>query len=281
MSFRNFQIGELEKQEIIRFDLLFRINAKGSLSVLLDREQEFLEQEMVYLLNEGLLQINDQDEYELSEKGKETLLNYGKMFQRFRDLSIFKCVYAHEAEPTEGEADRRFGSYEETACPPESEDYRLVIFENFCKRENRKCPLHLFVFFSLIENLKIEHEESDWIWKLANGEMFTLIEDIVNSQPTAEEICPEGLTPEELVDEIYLAGMKELKRCYLQDQKKYDFQVQHKDSEPFWVADPNEELAARANHYHYYEPYFEPQVDLGSALFVGAFAGLATCALLS
>ena len=69
------------------------------MSVLLDREQEFLESSFTTALADELIQINSDDEYELSEHGKEKLIHFGKMFQRFKDLAIFKCVNSELPEP--------------------------------------------------------------------------------------------------------------------------------------------------------------------------------------
>lgn len=282
MTSRNFSIGELEKKELLTFDLLYRLNAKKSMSVLLDREQEFLENSFTEALAEQLIQINSDDEYELSQSGKEKLIHFGKMFQRFKDLAIFKCVNSELPEPKNGQKDQRFGGYHDQATPPETEDFRVMVFENFFKRENRKAPLHLFVFFSLIENLNLDNQEEDWIWQLANGSIFDELKEIIDSQISAEEICPEGWTENEIVDEIYRAGMKELKRCYEEDLQKFNPEEQYQDQGNFWKEDlPHRHNQEDSRYNDYYEPYWEPQVGVGTAFCVGAFAGLATCALLS
>jgi hypothetical protein len=208
------------------------------------------------------------------------------MFQCFKDLSIFKCVRPDADAPSPHEPDDRFGAYSEHANPPESEDYRLLIFENFCHRENRAAPLHLFVFFSLVENMRPQQSDDDWIWGLESGELANKIQNIVQSQPSAEEICPEGLTPDQLVDAIYEAGIEELKRCAKMDQNKYNLNDVQQDQADFWQETVITEEVTESSPHHqefYHDPYpeWDNRVSMGSALCVGAFAGLATCVLLS
>lgn len=288
MAYRQFSIDEAQQNEIVEFDILYRINAQknGEASVLLDRANEWLEPKFREMLQLGLLAINERDSYSLSEKGKEKLLAYGTMFKKFKDLSIFKCVYPEAPAPDEGQVDERFGAYHEEAHPPMSEDYRILIFENFCQRENRKAPLHLFAFFSLVENLRPNSSEEDWVWALSSGELFPRIEEAVNSQPNAAAICPDGWTENDIVDEIYKAGMQEMKRCFDHDRDKLSPDNMEDDQKEFWVEEVVEERYGdrdgdQYGYDPYYDPYFDPRPSMGSAILVGAFAGLATCAILS
>ena len=284
MNYRQFHITDAQKNEIVEFDVLYRINAQknGEASVLLNRANEWLEPKFQELLNDGLLEINDRDSFALSETGKSKLQSYGVMFKRFKDLSIFKCVYPDAPPPEhEGEPDQRFGAYSEEANPPHSEDYRVLIFENFCQREKRQAPLHLFAFFSLIENLRPNDSEEDWVWALSTGELFTRIESAINSQPNAESICPEGWTEDEIIDEIYKAGMAERQRCFKNDQDKMSPDTLQQDQQDFWVEEITETIEDDRHEMMHDPYYYDPRPSYGSAILVGAFAGLATCAILS
>lgn len=287
MGYRTIHIDEAQQQEIIEFDILYRVNAQknGEASVLLDRANAWLEPKFSEMTAAGYLEINERDNYALSEKGKQRLSQFGAMFKRFKDLSIFKCVYPEAPGPeNEGDVDERFGAYHEEAQPPYSEDYRVAIFENFCQREGRKAPLHLFAFFSMIENIRPSQSEEDWIWALSSGELFDRIQAALESQPNAASICPDGWTENDIIDEIYRAGMKEMKRCFENDRDKMDPDALANDQEDFWI---EEVIEDDPRHYDqrepmvYYEPYYDNRVSVGSALCVGAFAGLATCAILS
>jgi hypothetical protein len=288
MTYRNFHLTESDKSEIINFDILYRINAQkhGEAGVLLNRANEWLEPKFGELFAQGLLVINERDHYALSASGKALLLDYGKMFQRFKDLSIFKCVYPQAPAPQhEGDPDERFGAYAEEAHPPQSEDYRVLIFENFCQREGLRPPLHLFVFFSLIENFRLLKGEEDWVWGLASGEIFTSLQSVIESHPNAESIAPEGWSANDIVDAIYTAGMAEMKRSFEHEPNKISLEQLQNDQKNFWVEETITENISDNRGYPqgvtYYDPYFDPRVSVGSALCVGAFAGLATCALLS
>lgn len=284
MNHRQFKITDTQKNEIIEFDVLYRINAQknGEASVLLDRANEWLEPKFQDLVGSGLLEISDRDSFALSKAGKSKLSDYGVMFKRFKDLSIFKCVYPDVPPPErEGEADQRFGAYSEEANPPHSEDYRVLIFENFCQREKRQAPLHFFAFFSLIENLRPNDSEEDWVWSLSSGEIFSRIETAVSSQPSAESICPEGWTQNEIVDEIYKAGMAERQRCFKDDHDKLSPETLEQDQQDFWVEEVTETVIDDRNEMMDDPYYHDQRPSYGSAILVGAFAGLATCAILS
>ena len=288
MSYRDFIITEADKSEIIAFDILFRINAQkfGEAGVLLNRANEWLEPKFRELFDRGLLVVNERDHYALSASGKNLLLDYGKMFQRFKDLSIFKCVYPNAPAPERAdEPDERFGAFSEEANPPQSEDYRVLIFENFCQREGLRPPLHLFVFFSLIENIRLLQSEEDWVWGLASGQVFEALQSVIESQPSAESIAPEGWSANDIVEAIYSAGMAEMKRSFKHDPHKISLEQLQSENKKFWIEETIIEEQRNDSPYGlgyaYYDPYWDHRVSLGSAFCVGAFAGLATCALLS
>ncbi|MBF0197566.1 MAG: hypothetical protein HQL32_07640 [Planctomycetes bacterium] len=283
MSRNEFSLSQQEKDEIIRFDILYRLNAtqNGKISVILNRCEEYLEKSYTKLHSEGLLEINSDNHYYISTQGKELLHQYGVMFQRFRDLAIFKCVFLDGAPPeNEGDEDCRFGAYDEHANPPDSEDLRLALFDYFFTKENRKSTLGIIVFFSLIENRRVESDQEDWVWGLENGEIFADIEDIVNSQPYAADICPEGWSEDEIMEEIYMAGTTEMKRCFEADKAKCSQEESENDDKDFWIEEVVEERIID-DEDDYYDPYWNNSIGVGSAFCIGAFAGLTTCAILS
>ncbi len=284
MARAGFHCGEQHLKEILDFDILFRINANqdGETSVLLERANAWLEPHFQSLHQRQLLEISERDRYALSQKGKILLTKYGVMFQCFKDLSIFKCVYPDAEAPQEGQPDLRFGSYHDQAKPPHSEDYRVLVFENFCKRENRVAPLHLFVFFSLVENMRPLQSEDDWIWALESGELLDNITSIIHSQPSAEDICPDGMHPDDMVDAIYQAGVDEVKRCAQFDREKYDPDQIQRDQEDFFQETITVEVEESGGHdMPEPPPQWDHRASIAPALCAGAFAGLATCALLS
>lgn len=275
-----------QKAEIFSFDVLYRVNAqgKGEKSVLLSRGEDMMSEEFQRALTEGLLELTEEGLFRLSPKGRDALTAYGKMFHEFKRLSIFKCVRPEAPPPEEGEADSRFGGLNEVARPPESEDYRLLIFENFCKREGRNPPLHLFVFFSLVENRNAYQDDGDWAWDLVSGRLFSQIEEAIATQPKAEQIVPDGWTEDQIVDEIFRAGMDELKRCGREDSDKYNVDSLNDEQSSFWTKE--EEVSEIDTRPVMVEPYygydvFDNRPSFGAGLCVGAFAGLATCYLLS
>lgn len=281
---RSVSFGKEEREEILLFDILYRINAQkhGKTDLLLNRADEMLSERFAAFHSQGFLETSE-GHYVLSQKGKAQLEAFGVMFQRFKDLSIFKCVIPDAPPPEPGSPDARFGSYHEHPDPPHSEDYRLLIFENFCLREGRHPPLHLFVFFSLVEDRRPAAGEDDWVWDLASGTLFETIAEIIHSQPTADDIAPEGLDGNGIVDAIYQAGMAEMKRCFERDRHKFNPEVMDRDRQDFWVEETVEESHRGPDHHHdaYYDPYYDPYPSAGAAFCVGAFAGLATCYLLS
>jgi len=279
-------LTEEQKAEIFRFDVLYRVNAqgKGEKSVFLGRGEELMEEEFHKALREGDLEITEEGLYRLSEKGRQVLTSYGKMFHEFKKMSIFKCVRPEAPPPEPGEPDERFGGLSEVAHPPESEDYRLLIFDNFCRRERRNPPLHLFVFFSLVENRRIGIDDDDWAWDLVSGRLFQQIEEVMATQPRASQIVPEGWTEDGIVDAIYKAGMDELRRCTREDGQKYNLDSINREQSSFWVE--REEVFETNHRPVILEPYrndlvFDNRPSFGAGLCVGAFAGLATCYLLS
>jgi hypothetical protein len=260
------------------------IQGKGEKSVLLSRAEDMLDGEFQKALSEGDLEITEEGLYRLSEKGRRVLSAYGQMFHEFKKLSIFKCVRPDAAPPAPGESDPRFGSLAEVARPPESEDYRLLIFENFCQREGRNAPLHLFIFFSLVENRRHDQNDDGWAWDLASGTLFQQIEEARMTQPRAHQIVPEGWTEDDIVDEIYKGGMAELMRSGKDDDGKYSLETINDDQSSFWMEkeevyedDYRPVVIERYNDYD----EFDNRPSFGAGLCVGAFAGLATCYLLS
>ena len=288
MKYRDFKIGEIEKKEVILFDILYRLNSnpESKAHKLIDKSIELVSEYYQELQNDGLVEIVDQNNYTLSESGKQKLHEYGLMFQKFKDLAIFKCVYPDGAEPDESEPDERFGAINEEANPPNSEDYRIAIFENFAKRQNRHAPLHLIAFFSQIENEPLHTKGEHWLMDLISGKYFSELKEIIDSQLSAEAIAPEGWTEDEIIDVIYEAGMIELNRCIEEDNDKFGSDSIQNSESDFWIEetvyeyddDDYDDYYDRRNGY--YDPYWEYDAAVGSAFVVGAFAGLATCALL-
>ena len=280
------ELSPEQRAEILRFDILFRVNGqgKGEKSVLLSRSEDMLDDEFQKALSEGDLEITEEGLYRLSEKGRLVLSAFGAMFHEFKKLSIFKCVRPDVPPPEGGEPDERFGGLTEIARPPESEDYRLLIFENFCLREGRNPPLHILVFFSLVENRSFNQDDDGWSWDLANGTFFDYIEEVMATQPRAREIVPDGWTEDEIVNEIFQAGMNEVKRCGRENTEKYSLEAMNDSQSSFWIE--KEEIfeddtqPVIVERYRDYDE-FDNRPSFGAGLCVGAFAGLATCYLLS
>jgi len=285
MKYREFKIDKTKKDEIIQFDILYRLNSDSNSKShqLIDKSSDLLNDYYQQLLDNNLIQLKDNSLYALTQNGKDQLTEFGKMFQKFKDLAIFKCVYPEGSEPDEGEVDERFGALHEEANPPISEDYRIAIFENFAKRQNREAPLHLFTFFSQIENEPLHSKGEHWLYDLVSGKYFNQLEDIINSQISAESIAPDGWSEDEIIDVIYETGMKELHRCFEEGDEKYNTEDIQANESDFWIEETVYESDYDDYYYrdpYYYDPYWEYDVGIGSALVVGAFAGLATCALL-
>jgi predicted transcriptional regulator len=288
MKYRNFKIGKVEKEEIILFDILYRLNSNPDSKChrIIDKSADIIDPYYQNLLNNNYIKVSEKAIYCLTDQGKEKIVEYGKMFQKFKDLAIFKCVYPDGNEPDESEPDDRFGAINEEANPPESEDYRIAIFENFAKRQNRHAPLHLIAFFSQIENEPLHSKGEHWLYDLIGGKFLSDLEDTINSQLSAEAIAPEGWTEDEIIDVIYEAGMRELNRCFEEDRNKFSAEGIQENESDFWVEETvyEDEYDDYDDFYdrdpYYYDPYWEYDAAVGSALVVGAFAGLATCALL-
>lgn len=291
MSFDNFKLTEQHKKEILFLDVLYRINQnpEHEMNKVISEKTDVINSVFDELLAESLISISDKQVYVLAEQGKEKLHQYGLMFQKFRDLAIFKCVFPEEQGPEEeGQIDQRFGALAEQANPPLSEDYRLAIFNNFCQRENRACPAHLFVFFADLETLPLHERDENWVFNLASGSYFAELESRVQSQLSADDFCPEGWTDDEIVEAIYEAGMAEMKRCFDNSDSKFDQQNIQEQDDNIWI----EEVVTERDYedddddyYHrgrgYYDPYWSYEPGIGAGFVVGAFAGLATCALLA
>jgi predicted transcriptional regulator len=285
MNYRTFKFDKTKKDEIILFDILYRLNSDSSSKShkLIDRSSDLVSDYYQQLLDSDLIELKNESNYTLTQSGKDKLTEYGKMFQKFKDLAIFKCVYPEGSAPDDDEPDERFGTINEEANPPVSEDYRIAIFENFSKRQKRHAPLHLFAFFSQIENEPLHSKGEHWLYDLISGKYFNELEDIINTQISAESIAPDGWSDDEIIDVIYEAGMKELNRCFEEDQDKFNQEDLQSNESDFWIEETVYESDCDDYYYrdpYYYDPYWEYDAGIGSALVVGAFAGLATCALL-
>lgn len=270
---QDIKISQEHQNEIKLFDALYRVNSKNGFSVLLDDQNEYLDPYLQALLNQKMIVIQSNHQYALTELGKKILSEYGKAFQRFCDLSIFKCVFPDAEAPQSGQPDQRFGGFDSIADPPHSEDYRFAIFENFAKREKYKAPFHLISYYLLMLNTNIEGE--DWAWKIKTGEIFLELEDIINSQVSVKDITPEDWNENEMIDLIYEAGMKELERCFNEDREKYSMEQVQKPFQSDFDDDDHIENST------YYEPYFANDYLSGAGMLIATFAGISTLALLS
>ncbi len=271
--YRDFSFGQTQQLEVREFDLLYRINAtrNGKSPSLMEGAADLLQDSCQLLLNRELAILDASHHYQLTEKGNSRLCDFGRMYQRFRDLGIFKCVYPEAEAPQDNEPDPRFGGYEEEACPPESEDFRVAILELFFSSQNKIAPLHICAYISYLEYLTPSEISKELVADFANGSLFNNLKLIIDSQPSAEAITPEECSEEEIVAEIYNAGMVEMRRRLIENPSL--LQRIRQDDQKFWIEELGDSSLIRNGNY--YKPYWNLDYTIGADFCVSAFAGLA------
>ncbi|PCJ63335.1 MAG: hypothetical protein COA79_00580 [Planctomycetota bacterium] len=285
-KFRDYELSEKDKKELIELDVLYRINASksGQYPDIKVGLNQLYDEHLDKAFFDNLIEIQDDANYTLTKEGESRLKKYAELYQKFKDYAIFKCVYLDEDPPEEGEPDQRFGDFEEESDPDNgSEDLRFAIFENYGTREKKRTPLHILLMMSQMENRDLDQydSEKDWIWDLINGSYFTDAKNIIDTQVSLEVICPDEVDLEEFCDEIVGAGFMELKRCFdaqPDDDDYYSPELAQESANDFWVEEVVIGNSYMDPYYYdpyfdpYYDPYYSPGADIAiSAMIVGTF----------
>ncbi|WP_269526069.1 hypothetical protein [Coraliomargarita parva] len=206
---RQYQIEENRRMQYAGIYLLeYVINQKKHFPVFLQDDEEDLEPVLEWLLTRDCLKIVNNDYYEASAKGRETLERFNKRYREYLTCYDVFCAVDLEAGEFAFSNAGEFDNEEQWQAFLENErweDLRIAIAQHLNANAVE------IVFMSFINEKRFGRNETGWQFDLLLGSVWDTILNICANALHVEDLSYEDegetISGGEVIEDIYEQGL--------------------------------------------------------------------------